>query len=78
MPKHACDVLSGSSTILYSEKTQLRVTVFVLLLAKCATLAMSWLRQDSDKQSGMAEDFPKTPFKTAGVPKIFFWNENFA
>ena len=34
----------------------------------------SWLRQDSDKQTQMAEDFPKTLSKTAGVPKTHFWN----
>ena len=38
----------------------------------------SWLRQNSDKQTGMADDFPKTLSKTAGVPKAHFWNENFA
>ena len=38
-------------------------------------------RHDSDKiqtnkQTGMADDFPKTLSKTAGVPKTHFWNEN--
>ena len=33
--------------------------------------AREW-RHDSDKQTGMADDFPKTVSKTAGVPKTHF------
>ena len=32
----------------------------------------SRLKQDSDKQIQMADDFPKTLSKTAGVPKTHF------
>ena len=32
----------------------------------------------SDKQTGMADDFPKTVSKTAGVLKTHFLNDNFA
>ena len=38
----------------------------------------SSLRQDSVKQTGMADDFPKTLSKTAVVPKTHFRNEKFA
>ncbi len=38
----------------------------------------SRLRQDLDKQTEMANDFPKTLSKAAGIPKALLLKENFA
>ena len=66
---------------------------FVGLISKINSMAMhlahnmlnsdsvqvtSSLRQDSDKQTRTADNFPKTLSKTASVPKTLFPSKNFA